>query len=389
MRGSIDDIRKSVSAHGEMTPRKIRVLHLLRTLGIGGAERRVLRLGSGLDPARYEVHALSFYPVEGQALPWPAERHHHFPMQPGFQWRRLRELAAFIRHQGFDVVHSHNWATMFYGVLAGRLAGVPVVLHGEHGRNDADRAGISWKRDLLAAGLARLATRVVAVNEAIAADIGPRWRLAADHIVCLPNGVDLTRFAPPAPAREEGAEFVVGTVARFDGIKNLPCLLRAFERLHAAEPGLKKRLVLVGHGPLWEDIRQQAERGPAAALVQFVGETDRPQDWYRRFDAFANTSFSEGMSNSILEAMACGVPIVASDIEGNRCWLHEGRNALFFRSDDDAALAAHLRQLALDRGLAGRMGRENAERVRAEYDNRSFLERYGALYQRLLSAAGR
>lgn len=364
-------------------------MHLLRALGIGGAERRVLRLGSGLDPERYEVHALSFYPAEGQSLAWPADRHHFFPMSPGFQWGRLRELAAFIREQRFDVVHSHNWATMFYGVLAGRMAGVPVVLHGEHGRNDIDRESISWKRDVLAALLARLATRVVAVNEAIAADIAPRWRLGQDHIVCLPNGVDLARFHPPPDARQPTGEFIVGTVARFDGIKNLPCLIRGFERLHAANPALKKRLVLVGHGPLWNEIRQQADSSSVAGLVEFVGETDRPQDWYRRFDVFANTSFSEGMSNSILEAMACGVPIVASDIEGNRCWLQEERNALFFRSNDDERLAAHLQRLALDPRLVGRMSRENAERVRAEYDNRSFLERYGALYEHLLAAAGR
>lgn len=378
-----------MSADGELTPRKVRVLHLLRTLGIGGAERRVLRLGCGLDPELYEVHALSFCPVEGQALDWPADRHHFFPMKPGFQWGRLRELAAFIREQRFDVVHSHNWGTMFYGVLAGRLAGAPVVLHGEHGRNDIDREGIRLSRDLLAAVLARLATRVVAVNEAIAADVGPRWRLGTGHIVCLPNGVDLTRFHPCVEVRSPNAEFVVGTVARFDGIKNLPCLIRAFERLHLAEPGLPKRLVLVGHGPLWDEIRQQAESGPAAALVQFVGETDCPQDWYRRFDVFTNTSFSEGMSNSILEAMACGLPVVASDIEGNRCWLHEGRNALFFPSNDEHLLAEHLRRLARDREFASRLGRENAERVRAEYDNLSFLNRYAALYQRLLSAAGR
>lgn len=377
-----------MSAHIDMTARKIRVLHLLRSLGIGGAERRVLRLGSGLDPSRYEVHALSFYPVSGQALDWPADRHHFFPMAPGFQWRRLLALAQFIRERRFDVVHSHNWATMFYGVLAGRLAKVPVVLHGEHGRNELDREGISWKRDLAAAGLARLATRVVAVNEAIAADVGPRWRLGQDHIICLPNGVDLSRFHPPVDARDPDGEFVVGTVARFDGIKNIPCLIRAFEHFHAAEPAIRKRLVLVGHGPLWHEIRAQVERGPTTGLVQFVGETDRPQDWYRRFDVFANTSFSEGMSNSILEAMACGVPIVASDIDGNRCWLREGQNALFFRSDDHEALARHLQQLAGDRELAARMGLENTERVRTEYDNRSFLERYSTLYQGLLLAAG-
>jgi glycosyltransferase involved in cell wall biosynthesis len=105
-----------------MTQQAIRVLHLLRSLGIGGAERRVLRLGMGLDPERYEVHALSLYPAEGKPLDWPHERHRFFPIGPGFQWRRLADLVAYLRDQRFDIVHSHNWATMFYGVVAGRMA---------------------------------------------------------------------------------------------------------------------------------------------------------------------------------------------------------------------------------------------------------------------------
>lgn len=372
-----------------MTRQKVRVLHLLRALGIGGAERRVQRLGQGLDPQRYDVQVLSFYPVEGQALAWPAERHLYFPLQPGFQWRRLAKLTAHIRKYQFDVVHSHNWATMFYGVLAGRLAGVPVVLHGEHGLNDIDRAGISCQRELLAAGLARLATRVVAVNESISADIRHRWRLDERDVVCVANGVDLARFGPPVALKAADQDFVFGTVARFDGVKNLPCLLRAFERLHLAEPTLKMRLILVGNGPLWQALREQASRGCAAKLIQFVGETEEPQHWYRQFDAFVNTSFSEGMSNAILEAMACGVSVVASDIAGNRCWLRQDTNALFFPSDDDGALAACLRRLATDRELSRRMGDENLRQVRSEYDNRTFLDRYDALYQKLLSAAGR
>lgn len=372
-----------------MTGQKIRVLHLLRSLGIGGTERRVLRLGMGLDPDKYEVHALSFYPVEGQALAWPSERHRFFPLAPAFQWRRLIELVGYIRESRFNVVHSHNWATMFYGVMAGRLAGVPVVLHGEHGRNDIDRGGIPRRRELLASILARMATRVVAVNESISADICRRWRIDERHVVCVPNGVDLDRFRPPTAPRTADRDFVVGTVARFDSIKNLSCLLRAFERLYVAEPHLQMRLVLVGSGPQWKELREQAMRGHSAERIQFVGESADPQDWHRRFDVFANTSHSEGMSNAILEAMACGVSVVASDIAGNRCWLRGGENALFFPSDDDEALAGCLRRLALDRDLCRQLGAENLRRVQSEYDNRSFLDRYGAMYQELLSAARR
>ena len=91
------------------------------------------------------------------------------------------------------------------------------------------------------------------------------------------------------------------------------------------------------------------------------------------------------MSNSVLEAMACGLPIVASAIAGNLCWLKDEENALFFPSDDAAALAEQLLRFVSDRALGLRMGEANLRRVQAEYDNRSFLRRYDALYQQLLS----
>ena len=370
---------------GEMTQRKIRVLHLLYSLGVGGTERRVLRLGHGLDPDRYDIHALTVRPVVGGILPWPQGRHTYFPIPPGVQWARLSALARFIRQGNFDVVHSHNWATMFYGVLGARLAGVPVVLHGEHGRNDVDRAGVPWKREFLAAALARLTTRVVAVNDAIAVDIQARWKLGSQKIVCMPNGVDLNRFVPHAHGARAHDEFVIGTIARFDGIKNLPCLVRAFERMHNTHPQLRARLVLVGAGPGFDAVRSQARQGSAAEKIDFVGETDTPEQWYPRFDLFANTSFSEGMSNSVLEAMACGVPVVASAIAGNLCWLQEDVNALFFPSNDDAALADRLVRFASDRALGQRIGAENLRRAQAEYDNRDFLRRYDTMYQQLLT----
>lgn len=367
-----------------MAQRKIRVLHVLHALGVGGAERRVLRLGLGLDPDGYDIHVLTVRPVVGGVLPWPQERHTYFPIAPGVQWGRLSALVRFMREGGFDVVHSHNWATMFHGVLAGRLAGVPVVLHGEHGRNDVDRAGVPFKRDLLAGALARLTTRLVAVNDAVAAEIQGRWKLDSKKIVCLPNGVDLNRFAPRADTDRGRDEFVIGTVARFDGIKNLPCLVRAFERMHVGQPRLRARLVLVGAGPDMEAVRALARQGQSSERIEFPGETDRPEQWYPRFDLFVNSSFSEGMSNAILEAMACGVPVVASAIAGNLCWLREDVNALFFPSDDDVALADRLVRLASDRALRQRIGAENLRRVQTEYDNRVFLARYDALYRQLL-----
>lgn len=367
-----------------MSAPPVRVLHVLHTLGVGGAERRVLRLGQGLDAGRYDVHALTLRPTVGAELPWPAARHTHFPISSGVHPDRLVALSRFMRRGRFRIVHTHNWATMFYGVLAARLAGVPVVLHGEHGRNDVDRVGISFKREAFAALLARLATRVVAVNESIAADVQARWRLSAGSLVCLPNGVDLARFGPPTGGGEPRLDFVIGTIARFDRIKNLPCLIRAFELLHDTHAQRGVRLVIVGSGPDFGAIQTMAQQSRAAASIELVGETDVPQQWYARFDVFASTSFSEGMSNSVLEAMACGLPIVASAIAGHQCWLRENENTLFFPSDDAAALADCLARLVSDQALAQRMGAQNLRRVQAEYDNRHFLAGYDALYHQLL-----
>lgn len=363
---------------------RVRVLHVLQTMGIGGMEKRVLRLCNGLDGATYDIHAVSLRPTDGAMIDWPKERHHYFPIEPGLHVGRLFDLARLMRDGKYDIVHSHNWATMLYGVVAGRLARVPIVLHGEHGLNDDDRKGVSFKRESVATVIAHMATRIVAVNRFIQQQACARWRLSPKSVVSIPNGVDLERFSPCAKTSAADGEIVFGTVARFDPIKNLPCMIRGYELFRQRQPMLKARLVLVGDGPLKGEIQALAAASSYASEIVFPGETQTPEAWYAQFDVYLNGSFSEGMSNTILEGMACGLPVIASSVPGNRAWLADGVNALFFESDNAGDLARCLEALAIDRSLAARIGKENRQRAESDYDNRAFLMRYHQLYQQLL-----
>jgi glycosyltransferase involved in cell wall biosynthesis len=357
---------------------------VLQTLGVGGTERRVLRLRQGLDHSIYDVRALSLRPTQEKTLEWPEGSHVFHPIAPGLYLGRLWSLARLMRKENYDIVHSHNWATMLYGVLAARLARVPVVLHGEHGRNSDDWKGVSWKREASAAILARLAARVVAVNESIQRDVETRWKLSRSHVVCIPNGVDLDRFTPRIRTPRANAEIVIGTVARFDPIKNLPCIVRGFDLFKRSNPRLKARLVLVGSGPVRQEIRALAAATESAPYIDLPGDTSQPEHWYSRFDLYVNSSFSEGMNNSILEAMASALPVVASGIPGNRSWLKDRVNALFFESDNVEELCQRFVLLANDALLRRRIGEENRRTAERQYSNRAFITHYAELYQRLL-----
>lgn len=363
---------------------RIRVLHVLQTIGIGGMEKRILRLCKGLDPKRYDIHAVTLRQTDGASIDWPEDQRHYYPIEPGLHLDKLLGLSRLMRDGCYDIVHSHNWATMLYGVLAARLARVPVVLHGEHGLNADDRQGISFKREMVATAIAHTATRIVAVNGFIKKQSEERWKLKPCSVVNIPNGVDLTRFTPKPRSRLNNEELVIGTVARFDPIKNLHCIIRGFDLFKQNNPARKSSLVLVGEGPLMKELQAFAASLSCAQDIQFPGETNSPENWYSRFDIYINGSFSEGMSNTILEGMACGLPVVASDVPGNRDWLEDGINALFFESDNAQELSRTLTTLADNPAKMQSMGNENHHRAQLSYDNQAFISRYDQLYQQLL-----
>ncbi len=387
---------------------KIKVLHIVQCMGYGGMEGRIARLARGLDQNRFEIHILTLRPAPVGQVELPSYvQHIYFPISSGLHFDRLFALGNFIHKGQYHFVHTHNWSSMFYGILAGRIARLKasiqprflagpnkicsIVLHGEHGLNAEDLKNISPKRLLAQKILARLAQGIVAVNEVIAQAVKQGWKVAPEKIKVIPNGVDLNRFKAPSQISEPVTKmerkekvFIIGTVARLDAVKNLSCLLQAAQGLLKNHPEIRLKLLWVGDGPLRIRLQEEAQTLGLSEHIEFAGEHKDVENWYPRFTVFTNTSVYEGMSNTLLEAMACGLPLVASDVPGNALWLRENENTLFFPSGNAEMLAEKLLKLWMNPRLCLELGKNNRARAEQDYDNRQFIATYAAMYENWL-----
>ncbi len=287
----------------------------------------------------------------------------------------LRRCRAILRALRPDVLVTSNWGAIEWALANALPLARPLVrhVHMEDGFGPEERERQLPRR----VWLRRLALRrsdVVLPSrtlERIATEI---WRLDRRRVHFVPNGVDLLRFAPTL--RDQGAVAVIGTVAALRPEKNLARLLRAFALLPQA-PAC--RLVVVGDGPERAALQTLAGDLGVADRVTFAGNLARPERAYAEFDLFALSSDTEQMPLSVLEAMAAGLSVVATDV-GDVAAMLSGANRPFVVARDDAALAGALHALLEDQALRRRVGVANRARAETEYEQQRMFQTYAALF---------
>jgi len=295
----------------------------------------------------------------------------------------LLALVRLIRRRDVRLVHSHGKGAGLHARLAARVTGVPAVhtLHGLHYERYRGPARVAYLA--LERRLSRWTRAVVNVSRAQESEgLALRLFTRAQSRVIL-NGVEVARLTARALDRWDARTElglpqearVVGTAARFDEVKRLDLLVRALAALPAAT------LVLIGGGAEGASLRALAARLGVAPRVRFAGEVVDAARLFRAFDVFAASSRKEGLPLAVIEAMALGLPVVATDIAAHRETL--GPSAGLVEATPEA-LAKRLDEVLTDGGVRARLGAENRTRARSELDARTMLAALEGLYGEIL-----
>jgi sugar transferase (PEP-CTERM/EpsH1 system associated) len=371
------------------------IVHVVYRFSVGGLENGVVNLINHLDARRWRHAVVALTEVDpafARRLQ-PADvvlESLHKPPGHGFRlyprlWRLFRSLRPAI-------VHTRNLAALEAQVPAW-LAGVPGRVHGEHGRDVDDVHGTNRRHILVRRAYRPFTQRQIALGQELARYVRDQVGVPADRLHPIYNGVDSVRFAPAATRQPiDGSPFndpglwLVGTVGRMLTVKAQPQLARAFVAALERVPALRERarLVLVGDGPLRAECEAILSAAGLSHLAWFAGERADVPNVMRGLSCFVLPSLAEGISNTILEAMATGLPVLAARVGANAELVQEGSSGLLVPAGDVQALAAGLVQLAQDAQHAAAMGRAGRERVEQHFSLQAMVGAYDRVYQQLL-----
>jgi len=363
--------------------RQTRICHVVLSLRPGGLENGVVNVVNGLNRDEFlsSVCCLRELGAFAGRVSAPGASVFSMGSSGGTDLGALFRLVRRLRAMKIDIVHTRNIEAFFYGAVAAIVGRIPHLIHSEHGRTFPERPHRAWlQRHLLSH-----TDYAFAVSARLRDDLVREIGLDPARLGVVLNGVDLGRFAPAPRADGRLPEVVIGSVGRLAAVKNYALLVQAVARLGAATP---VRVVLVGDGPESGPLRALAARLGIGDRVQLVGHSEDVPSLLRAMDIFVLPSVSEGMSNTLLEAMACGVTIVASDVGGNGELVEDGISGFLFPSGDVSALTDRLRQLAYDGPLRARLADAALARARREFSVDAMIARYEAMYRRVAASAG-
>lgn len=362
---------------------KIKILHVIDSLGWGGMERVVIDVANNLDRARFE-QTICCISRRGEAAGLLRDGVRCIDLGKGAQADYLipLKLAQIIRRQQPNIVHSQSWSGVDAAIAQTMTRGARLI-HSEHGRNLPHIYAEPLKRRIARRCLYQKADAVFAVSTELRDYYCRETGFPAERMRVIPNGVDVRRIdeANQVGVREELGiaidNFVIGTVARLDATKDTMTLARAFARMRKHN---SLKLLIVGDGSERARLeRFAAESGLNAAII-FTGARHDVPRLLSAMNVFALPSLSEGLPITVLEAMAARLPVVATNVGALSELIQDGVTGFLVEPQQDEAMAERLIRLLTNREMAVAFGIEARHKVEREYSLDLMLRRYDDLY---------
>jgi glycosyltransferase involved in cell wall biosynthesis len=359
-----------------------RLLHVFSTLDPGGPQVRFADTVNALGDefkhlviamdGRYGVLARIRPGLSVEELAFPSR---HTPTAP-FVFR------SFLRRLRPDLLLSYNWGAI-EAVLGGILAGVCPVIHTEDGFGPDEAVRLKTRRVAARGVLLNLIHRTVVPSRTLLRIASDRYLIRPGKVQLIVNGIDTARFQP-GPGEEVRRRFGIGShelvflyVGHLRREKNLPLMVRAFLEARPAN----SKLILVGDGACRAELESIVKERDSAGRVILAGAASDPLPFYRAAGVFLLSSTTEQMPLALLEAMACGLPALCTNVGDIAEMLDTAGSPELVASDDLIAYVAALGTLAGDPQLRARLGRKNRDRCLALYSQDKMISRYGDLYR--------
>jgi len=364
------------------------VLLMAYELNQGGSERQMTEIAKSLDRSRFEPHVGCFRPagLRGRELKDAGVPIVHLPVRSFASPSAISgawQLARYIRRHKIRLVHTYDYPLTVFAVPVARFLTSAIVASSTRGH-----------RELIPANYLKLVritdhlAKAIVVNcEFLKRHLIQDENVPPNRIELCYNGLDLEQFRPldsPRPAALPPHSLVIGVLCALRPEKGLSTLVKAFAEIRDLGPHLK--LAIVGSGQMRDPLEAEARALGIWEQCVFAPATSEVADWLRAIDIFVLPSLSEALSNSLMEAMACGCCVVASNVGGNPELVRNGENGFLFEPRDAAGLSEVLRTLVGNESLRQRLAAAGEQTVRQRFSIKSSVQRMSDIYTKLIDA---
>ena len=380
---------------GEMVRQPPLIVHLIHHLGVGGLENGLVNLINHIPPERYRhaIVCLKGYSDFRQRIKRKDVEIVALNKREGQDFGLYLNLFRTLRRMKPDIVHTRNLGTMEGQVIAA-LAGARTRIHGEHGRDIFDLYGKNRKYNILRKAISPFVNHFIAVSRDLESWLASTVGAPSSRINQIYNGVDTLRFQPRSKKGFIGGpkgffterSFVIGSVGRMAEVKSYPSLVQAFLMLLRKEPALQERLrlLVVGDGNTRHKCMDMLREAGAQAFAWLPGERSDIPELMQAMDLFVLPSLGEGISNTILEAMSTGLPVIATQVGGNVELVREGVTGMLIPPGEPASISDAILKYYTNPDLRVHHGQAARQHIESAFSIEAMTASYLQVYDKAL-----